>query len=207
VKSIIISALILLALATDSRAGTEVLTFDDLPVPGYAFFGVAVVPNGYGSLVWDNFSYLDSTQVEGLNGYLNGTVSGQQLAFNGQGALPASISDPTPFNVNAVYMTAAWDITLSVEVVGSRNGTVMYDRTFDVVDTGPTLFSLNYLNVDRVQFISLSGTRDFAFQGQGDEFAIDNLSVTVPEPAIPAVAAFAALVLAIIRSRSEHAPA
>jgi len=45
----------------------------------------------------------------------------------------------------------------------------------------PTLVSFNYLGVDQVTFIGSGGTQHYA-QGSGSEFAIDNMTVTVPEP-------------------------
>lgn len=200
-RTTIVSALMLaLSLAAESGAATEVLTFDDLT--GSDAGGVPV-PNGYGSLSWDFIYWLNSSTVSQTpNGYLNGLVSGTNVAYGGSPGT-GSISAATPFSVISMYMTAAWDDPVNIEIVGFRSNTVIYDNTFIVRFSGPTLLALNYLNVDRVEFHPLSGTQ-INPNIASLQFAIDNLTVTVPEPALPALAAFGVLALALRRRRSEH---
>jgi hypothetical protein len=72
VKSIIISVLILLVLAADSLAATEVITFDDLPtVPAV---GKGTLPSLYEGFTWSEFASASPTVQSGYNGLLFGLV-------------------------------------------------------------------------------------------------------------------------------------
>ena len=188
-----------LALTLEARAATEVITFDDLPTP----LPESPVPNGYGSLNWQGFDYVNASGnfLNTLNGLVSGTNVATDMLYD-----PIIYAATTPtFNVNSVYVTTTLsEAPFNVEIVGYRSGTVIYDKTFAVNSSGPTLLSLNYLNVKSIQFIAPFIGYPFFTPGR---FVIDNLSVTVPEPALSAFAAFAALALALIRSRPDHAPA
>ena len=151
--------------------------FDDLP-------GSDLIPNGYNGLEWTNFYYLDGTTIPN-SGYLPAIVSPNNVAYNGFGD-PALISDGT-FDLNSGYFTAAWNDNLQLQVIGSLMGSTLYDMTFTLSATDPTLINLNYLGVDSVQFISFGGTPhpDYIGFGSGTQFALDNLVVngtsTVPD--------------------------
>ena len=197
VKSIIISVLILLVLAADSLAATEVITFDDLPtVPAV---GKGTLPSLYEGFTWSEFALASPTVQSGYNGLLFGLVSAPNLAFDNDTI--GAISRATPFTVNSVYMTSAFlpDGYATMRIVGLRGGAVAYDESFPILESKPSLLSLNYQNVDTIKFFSISNA-------QPPTFVIDNLSVTVPEPALPALIALAALGLVLIRSRLEHSP-
>jgi hypothetical protein len=210
VRTTIVSALVLvLVLAADSRAATEVLTFDDLVTScNQPLCGVYPIPNGYGGLNWQNF-YEDTRLLYDPNGVgsgfattvFNGPLPSGSSRTLGQPALIYA-SAGTTFNINSVDMTGVYADDFHVEAVGYRGGTVVYDNIFVVNSSGPTLLSLNYLNVKSVNFIPLFGT---PISDLGSNvFVIDNLSVTVPEPALPSLAACAAVVVALSRRRSEH---
>jgi hypothetical protein len=57
-----------------------------------------------------------------------------------------------------------------------------YDNTYTLKTAGPLLVNFNYLGVDEVNFISLGGTHHSGYTGNGTQFVMDNLTVTVPEP-------------------------
>ena len=109
----------------------SVLTFDDIP-------GIQVpVPNGYGGLHWNNLS-INNGDTFGV-GYGAGTVSHPKVIFNGFGN-PADVTSATPFTFVGAYLTGAWRDGLSIEVVGSRGGTTLYDQTVVVDAIAPTFF-------------------------------------------------------------------
>ncbi|MBX9252529.1 PEP-CTERM sorting domain-containing protein [Desmonostoc muscorum CCALA 125] len=168
------------------QAQALVLTFDDLP-PTDIFDG-SPIPNGYGGLNWENFYYLTS-QTYGNNpsGYLNGTVSSPNVAYNAFGE-PASVSTVTlgsgTFNFNSTYLTAAWNNGLSILVEGFLGGITKYATTVTVDTTSPTLFNFDFLGIDSLKFTSFGGV-NAGYDGVGEHFALDNFtynSETVPEP-------------------------
>ena len=154
----------------------SVLAFDDLPTPqvtpglNYA----TNIPNGYGSLQWNNFGVLDGSIRPANEGYHAGMVSPNNVALN-VGGNPASISVAGgSFDLNSAYLTLGLnlDTALIIRVQGFVATTVLYDNNYTVYRTAPTLINFDYVGVDRVTFIS----------SPQQQFAMDNLAVTIPEP-------------------------
>ncbi|HEU6448051.1 MAG TPA: hypothetical protein VFV23_06420 [Verrucomicrobiae bacterium] len=57
----------------------------------------------------------------------------------------------------------------------------MYDKTYTLSSTSPTLIRFPKAIVTSVEFMSSGGTpNDTYIGGSGEHFAVDNLSVTVP---------------------------
>jgi hypothetical protein len=161
-------------------AGASV-TFDDLSG------SMANIPNGYAGLNWSNFCSLDGTSMSSTSGYHNGIISPNNVAFNG-GGTPAEFSG-TSFDLGGMYMTAAWSAGLNVDIEGYRDGSLVYSQTVVVDTTSPTWLVLNYLDVDRVRFVSYGGTDYAQDGGDGAHFAIDNVSFEAVAPTVPAPAA------------------
>lgn len=196
----IIPTLAVIALAASigtARAQTEILTFDDLPFSGVS----EQIPDGYGGLQWNNFDVLNTAlhlSLYGPSGYNNAVVSPANVAFNAFGN-PAVMSGQT-FDLNSVYLSAAWNDGLQVEVPGFVGGTLTYDNTYTVNTQGPTLINFNYVGIDEVEFISSGGTPHGYTVGHGTEFGMDNLSVTlVPEPSTFALAGLSVIILTLRR--------
>jgi hypothetical protein len=123
-------------------------------------------------------------------------VSPSNVAFNDFGS-PAEIDSSSNFNFFGVYLTGAWDSNLNIEVEGFRSGTMLYDTTVVASATSPTLFTFNYLNIDRLDFSS-SGGQDAGFSTVfgGQNFVLDNFAFEfVPEPSPLLLTAAAALLL------------
>jgi len=152
------------------------ITFDDL--------SGGSIPNGYGGLNWSNFYSLNG-DTYGLSGYQNGVVSHSNVVYNAYGD-PAAVSG-SPFTFNSAYFTAAWNDRLNIEAIGYLAGTAIYDTTFVVNTSGPTLETFNWSNIDEVYFRS-SGGVNHGYNGGGEHFAMDNFTINgspaaVPEPA------------------------
>nr|WP_295659426.1 PEPxxWA-CTERM sorting domain-containing protein [Polymorphobacter sp.] len=157
-------------------AGT--ITFDDVTNTGHA------VLNGYGGFNWNNFLTLDTTTAYTTDGYGHGTVSLNNVAFNGF-ASAATISSATPFRLTGGYLTGAWNDGLKVKLVATRAGHAVYTQTFVVNTVSPTLETFNRSIVDKVVFTSGGGTTHPG-PSSGSQFALDNLSFSrvVPEPSV-----------------------
>jgi hypothetical protein len=157
----------------------ELLTFDDLatvsPAPGVPSQGV--IPDGYGGLDWLNFGVVDGLEVDPTYGYYTGVVSSANVAVN-EFSSPASIVISSGlFDLDSAYLTAGLNDgrPLDVQVQGYLGTTMLYNNTYTVNNSGPTLINFNYIGVNTVTFISSPVERS------ATPFAMDNLTVTVPE--------------------------
>ena len=175
-------SLCLMGLISDAGAAT-LITFDDLSASGGT-----PISNGYMGLDWDNFGALNTQTmvISGYpNGYANGVVSLNNVAFN-YNSNPANFSDSsTPFALNSLYLTAAWNDGLSVEIDGYHDGILLDTTTLTLDTSGPTLFTLDWSGLDEVLFTASGGTPNANFPGTGfggTWFALDNLQVTFDAP-------------------------
>lgn len=192
------AGLISVAFAKAGSAQTELLTFDDLPG------SVGVIMNGYGGLQWQYFRYVNATQAYIVSGYHNGIVSPDTVALNSAGN-PAQLTGGV-FNLNSAYLTGAWNDGLQVEVQGFVGVTLSYDNTYTVSTAGPILINFDYVGVDEVNFISSGGTNHGFPGGNGTQFAMDNLSVTlVPEPCSLAIFTVSLAVLRFLAAKRRFA--
>lgn len=175
-------ALSLLALSPAAQAA--LITFDDLNC------GVgAAIADGYAGLNWDNFYCANgATAYGGNSGYNAGRVSGTNVAYNRFGD-PAEVTVTAPggtkFNLNSIYLTAAWNDGLVVTITAYRNGTAVSTTTHTLSATAPALVTLNLSQIDRVIFSSSGGTFHDGYdpRGEGTHFVMDNLDVTFGSPA------------------------
>ncbi len=164
-------------LASSPVATAATLSFDDLPNKTF-------IPNGYGGLDWNNFGVVTPTvEHPGGSGYGNGTVSPNNVAFNSSGTLAAILSQ-TAFDFNRVYLTAAWNNALTVQIDGYWDGVLQRTESVQVDATAPTLFNFtNFRRINQVTFSAFGGT-NAGLGGTGTQFAMDNFTyVAVPEPA------------------------
>ncbi len=155
------------------HASAETLTFE-------GFSDRSPITSNYGGLSWDNFSVFN-TAFANTNGYVNGVVSGNNVAYN-RFANPASISSSTAFTLNSAYFTGAWNDGLTIRVTGT--GITNYSTDIVVSTTAPTNFVFNWSGLTSVNFSSFGGT-PAGYSGEGAHFAMDNLTINVaavPEP-------------------------
>lgn len=191
-KGLIVAVLLMLVPAASS-AGT--LTFDDLHDDGS---GSTTIPYGYGmtDFYWSNFNVL-STSNNPPNGYYNGTVSFPNVAYDpfGQPAILKSFdftnNEYVPFNFDSVYLAAAWDNGLQIEIQGytlvGGNPTLTIDDFVNVNTTGPTLFNFDFKNVVLLDFIPTctGACTPAGYSGSGTHFAMDNMTVSPASAAEP----------------------
>jgi hypothetical protein len=158
------------------QAHAETLTFDDLNPAGD-------LSNGYGGFNWSNFSVLDSTTYDAghENGYANGTVSTDYVAYNLNSALEAVIGASSSFTFNSAYFTGAWNNGLTISVTGLSSSNVVDQTSITVDSTAPTLETFNWTGVDTVEFTSSGGT-NAGYNGSGEYFAMDNFRFNEPVP-------------------------
>lgn len=176
-----IAFLTLLAFSCPSTYSQTVVTFDDLPDSTTGTF----IASPYSGLNWSNFYVANAiigANVLGTNGYFFGMVSASNVAFNAGGS-PAEIdARGTNFDLLSTYLTGAWNSNLNIEVEGFRGGTLLYDTTVVVSATSPTLFTFDYLDVDRLYFDSYGGQPAFTPVPEY-QFVMDNMTIDfIPEP-------------------------
>jgi hypothetical protein len=166
-----------------SARSQTVVTFDDLYDNGFG----RLITNAYQGLTWSNFgvvnSILTTKSVGGFsNGYIYGMESVSNVAFNYAGN-PAEIdSSGTSFNFFSAYLTGAWKSNLNIEVEGFNGAQEIYDTIVVASATNPTLFTFNYLDIDRLYFNAYGGEDAFGPNG-GNNFAMDNFMFEfIPEP-------------------------
>ncbi len=187
------AALLMLLLAASTAAFPQptLITFEGMPR------GQGTIPTGYSGFNW-TLQYVDAINYP-LNpsGYLVGLISGNYVAFGTE--LQWGFTNSTSFDLDSAYLTAAWSDNLQLHVTGSLNGTLLYDNTYTLSATTPTLITFNYLGVDTVMFAGSGGTHHSGYTGSGKQFAMDNLTVTIPEPGFGSLIALCAATAAFRR--------
>ncbi|HIJ95845.1 MAG TPA: PEP-CTERM sorting domain-containing protein [Desulfuromonadales bacterium] len=153
---------------------STVLTFEGLP-------SSQKIANGYGGLTWEKMYAIDKNTVAFASGFEKGHVSGDYVAFNYCGyEAKASLADGY-FDFFGVYLTAAWNHGLAIDVKGWKDGVRIYDTVVNVDDDKATYFNFNYRGIDSVTFNSYGGT-DAGTTGNGTQFVMDDFTFAVPEP-------------------------
>lgn len=190
-------AFIALALCLAStQAYSTTIHFDDLPV-------WTSPANNYGGVNWSGFTTMDAT-VYPTSGYRNGLVSSKNVAFVYR---DGNVWSPTTFTFNSVYLTSAWHEGASIVIKGSLAGNTLYTRDLILNTTAPTLVSLDWTGIDKVQFSSRGGTPNTAYNGGGEFLAFDNVTVNeatggaVPEPGSLALLGLGAAAIVSLRRR------
>ena len=186
--------------ATPARSQTLV-TFEDLSAapPGN-------IPKGYEGLVWSNLWVLNGIIVGtgmGTNGYYYGVVSPSNVAFNA-GGNPAEIDSATNFNFFSAYLTGTWNSNLNIEVEGFNGAKEIYDTIVVASATNATLFTFNYLDIDRLYFDSYGGQSAGFTDGGGVIFVMDNFMFEfIPEPSTLLLAALGGISLVAFLRRKR----
>jgi hypothetical protein len=163
------------------KANSAVLTFDDInPLCTNLCGSIGT----YGGLLFgSNFNYLHSPTHLGVNGYDNGTFSGEFVAYNHfENTVVVTNSS---FDFTGAYLTGAWNDGLNVNVIGKKLGATLYDTTVVASQSSPTWFQFDYVGIDELIFSSSGGTPVSGLTGSGTHFAMDDFTINapvVPEP-------------------------
>ncbi len=195
----------LVSLPMISGRSQTVVTFDDLSQTSTGRVSTNI-PNGYEGLTWSNMFVVNAVRdavVNGTNGYYYGMMSASNVAYNGF-SNPAEIDSPgTNFSFLSAYFTGAWNSNLNIEVQGYRDTNLVYDETKVVSATNATLFTFNFLDIDRLYFDSYGGQP--AFDGVDEtHFVMDNFMFEfIPEPSTFLLAALGGLSLIAFLKRKR----
>ncbi|WP_051945489.1 hypothetical protein [Verrucomicrobium sp. BvORR106] len=131
--------------------------------------GIGKIPTGYAGMGWDNFVAVDNAFYQG-EGYVNGTVSGRMVTYNGSGH-PAEVSHEKGFDLLGCHLTLGWiRAEGEVVIIEAYQGDVLVavDRV-ELSALGPVWYEPRFRNVTRVRF----GTEHFW------QFIMDELVVRV----------------------------
>lgn len=175
-RTTFLAALALLFCSTFAQA--TVLTFDEIQTSSYV-----LLQNGYGGMNWTNIRVLNSSYIPN-SGYVAGTVSGTNVAFNAGGAL--AMVNGERFDFNGAYLTGAWYDGLKVQIKGYRDDVLLYDSTVVTSASSAQYFAFDYYGVDKLDFISFGGELFSQYDGYGTQFVMDNFTFNatnaIPEP-------------------------
>lgn len=137
----------LLDAAPDDHLPATQASFDNLQSEG-----VLKIPSGYVGLNWSNF-VMAHRKFYDPEGYRNGTMSGEFLAYNGSGH-PAAISRDEPFDFLGGYFAAS---TLRAEgetliITGWQRDQQVYSESLPLSALGPIYLAADFRGVTRLEF-------------------------------------------------------
>ncbi|CAF1145003.1 unnamed protein product [Adineta steineri] len=152
---------------------SKLLTFDDLP-------SLIPIPNGYNGINWNNADVFINSYA--VSGYATGTVSGNVTSFNNAGApMTMTGANGTLFTLNSAAIAAAWYDNLQLTVVGHRSNAVIANNTFILqVFTVSYITFHGYSGLDTAMFSTSGGTLNPNVNGDGEQYAMDNLCLSFP---------------------------
>ena len=133
----------------------------------------------YEGLRWINVWYMHEQWVNAnhaLSGWKNAYTNGHMcIAFNGKGN-PMSIctkrQGTNTFSLISFEATAAWLDNLQINVIGRRVKQDLYSTTMILQFDTSQVFTLNWKDIDEIQFIPISGTLHPGIQYTEKYFAI-----------------------------------
>jgi hypothetical protein len=176
-----------------SAYSQTVVTFDNLNETGSgAFFSIQY--QGYEGLTWSNILCNNAILETGILARLSGTGLSNGLTGDFYGMVSASnvaemisgceIDSPgTNFDFFSAYLTGDQNSNLNVEVQGFRDTNLVYNQTVVASATNATLFTFNFLDIDRLYFTSYGGQAAFGSYNNPDGFIMDNFEFEfIPEP-------------------------
>ncbi|TPM28197.1 hypothetical protein [Mesorhizobium sp. B2-3-4] len=88
--------------APADEAGLRMIGFDDVTGRGFR-----KIPCGHAGLDWRNLNAMAKDHTKDSEGYVNGNVSGDHVAYTSSG-YPAEFGRETPFGFHSVLLSAAW---------------------------------------------------------------------------------------------------
>lgn len=110
------------------------------------------MPNGYHGLNWQNWVVAHQRFYKS-EGYINGTTSGEVIAYNGSGH-PMAVYRDKPFDFIGGNFTSAWREAEGeiLHVKAWRGAELVYQDDIKLSRLGPVFFQANYDQVTKVEF-------------------------------------------------------
>lgn len=128
-------------------AQAATIDFEDVGDP---LVGHATLPAGYGGFTWSHPAHWMYGDRYPDSGYDVGTRGSYSL-FTAW-SYDIEMAAAQPFDLDGLWMTAAWDPTEVVVIEGWSGGTLLYTETVTVRNDVATWFDLDLLDVTRVLF-------------------------------------------------------
>jgi hypothetical protein len=152
-----------MACAAIASAG-ELLTFDDLSTSCYD-----PITNGYAGFNWTNVWVANSACLG--DGYVNGTVSSPNVAFNGFGQDASFSIVSGTFSLTSAYVTSVNGSSITVK--GYNGSALVYNKGYPVNGAASTFITFDYHDITEVYIT-------------GGKFALDNITIngTVTEKSL-----------------------
>ncbi|MCX7799972.1 MAG: hypothetical protein N2109_06465 [Fimbriimonadales bacterium] len=184
-------ALCAAAIAVAPPAAAVVLDFEGILSDSGPIWGD--IPDGYGGFSWSFFfRVLDTSRFSTYpSGYHNGCVSSSCVGYNGFADPAGFWTGGETFTLNSLFLTAAWNRDLVMDITGYRNGTVVQAKTVVLDTRRPKLVRLDWSGIDEVWFATSNGTDDPTMSGSGRQAAFDDIRINEPTavPVVPGPAA------------------
>jgi hypothetical protein len=136
-------------------SASQLLTFDDLSTSCYD-----PITNGYAGFNWTNVWVANGVCL-GV-GYLNGTISSPNVAFNGYGEDASFNVVSGTFSLTSAYVTSVNGS--SITVMGYNGSTLVYNKAYPVNGAAPTFITFGYDDITEVYIT-------------GGKFALDNITI------------------------------
>jgi len=204
----------LLAFCAGSTGAQTVVTFDDLSETGSGSW-FSIKYQGYEGLTWSNilcnnailYTNVLALEIPGLPGGRSGDYCGMASASNVVMLISGcEIDSPsTNFDFLSAYLTGAWNNNQNIEVHGFNGAKEIYDTIVVASATNPTLFTFNYLNIDRLYFTSSGGQPAFGYSAPQSISIMDNFEFEfVPEPSSLLLTALGAVPLVAFLRRKRR---
>lgn len=197
-KRILLGGLMMLFFAAPACA--EVLTFDDITTANGGY-----IPMGYGGFNWTLRDIYNCTPTSNtcpslgnaqFLKYPDAAVSGDYVFYSVVDEMARVHGGP--FSLLSAYAKPLNPgVIEDFEVTGFLNNTVVYDVSFIVNGANPpSLLTLGFDNVDRVRF----------FATTADATLLDNVNVSVPEPATLSLAAIGLVAIGMMIYHGGRSP-
>lgn len=126
----------------------QIVDFDDLVESD----AVLKLPSGHAGVNWHNWVVTHNRFYDG-EGYVNGTLSGAFVAYNGSGH-PAVIESAEPFDFVGGHFASAWAGAEGemLHIKGWRGDAVVYEDRLALSAMTPVYFAAAYTGLTRLEF-------------------------------------------------------
>lgn len=173
------AALLFLSAVPFIGLAQTVVNFDNLADNADENVGL---PAKYMGLTWSSqWGWTDGLlSCFGPCGFINGTVSAPNVAYNALGD-DVSVSSTTPFLFESAYLTAAWNDGMHVDIYGYLAGMQTNSMRVLLNTTGPQEFTFDW-NVDTITFHSEADGLNAGYNGSGGQIVFDNIAISSPLP-------------------------